>query len=35
MAYIHASGGLTVVQDPVDAQVATMPKSAIAVLPRT
>jgi two-component system chemotaxis response regulator CheB len=30
MAYIHASGGLTVVQDPVDAQVATMPKSAIA-----
>jgi two-component system chemotaxis response regulator CheB len=29
MAYIHASGGLTVVQDPADAQVATMPKSAI------
>jgi two-component system chemotaxis response regulator CheB len=29
MAYIHASGGLTVVQDPDDAQVATMPKSAI------
>lgn len=29
MAYIHASGGLTVVQDPADAQVATMPQSAI------
>jgi two-component system chemotaxis response regulator CheB len=29
MAYIQASGGLTVVQDPDDAQVATMPKSAI------
>jgi two-component system chemotaxis response regulator CheB len=29
MAYIHGSGGLTVVQDPDDAQVATMPKSAI------
>jgi two-component system chemotaxis response regulator CheB len=29
MAAIHASGGLTVVQDPDDAQVATMPKSAI------
>jgi two-component system chemotaxis response regulator CheB len=29
MAYIHASGGLSVVQDPDDAQVATMPKSAI------
>lgn len=29
MAYIHACGGLTVVQDPADAQVATMPKSAI------
>jgi len=29
MARIHASGGLTVVQDPADAQVATMPKSAI------
>jgi two-component system chemotaxis response regulator CheB len=29
MAYIHANGGLTIVQDPVDAQVATMPKSAI------
>jgi len=29
MAYIHASGGLTVVQDPDDAQVATMPQSAI------
>jgi two-component system chemotaxis response regulator CheB len=29
MAYIHASGGLTVVQDPDNAQVATMPKSAI------
>ena len=29
MATIHASGGLTVVQDPDDAQVATMPKSAI------
>jgi two-component system chemotaxis response regulator CheB len=30
MAAIHARGGLTVVQDPDDAQVATMPKSAIA-----
>ncbi|HEY1231441.1 MAG TPA: chemotaxis protein CheB, partial [Ramlibacter sp.] len=29
MAYIHANGGLTIVQDPDDAQVATMPKSAI------
>jgi two-component system chemotaxis response regulator CheB len=29
MARIHANGGLTVVQDPADAQVATMPKSAI------
>ena len=29
MAYIHASGGLTIVQDPDDALVATMPKSAI------
>jgi two-component system chemotaxis response regulator CheB len=29
MAAIHASGGLTVVQDPDDAQVATMPQSAI------
>jgi two-component system chemotaxis response regulator CheB len=29
MAYIHACGGLTVVQDPDDAQVATMPQSAI------
>jgi len=29
MATIHARGGLTVVQDPDDAQVATMPRSAI------
>jgi two-component system chemotaxis response regulator CheB len=29
MAYIHACGGLTVVQDPDEAQVATMPKAAI------
>lgn len=29
MAAIHASGGLTVVQDPDEAQVATMPQSAI------
>lgn len=29
MAYIHANGGLTIVQDPTDAQVAIMPKSAI------
>lgn len=29
MAVIHAAGGLTVVQDPGDAQVATMPQSAI------
>jgi two-component system chemotaxis response regulator CheB len=29
MAAIHASGGLTVVQDPDDAQVDTMPRSAI------
>jgi two-component system chemotaxis response regulator CheB len=29
MAHIHASGGLTIVQDPDDALVATMPKSAI------
>jgi two-component system chemotaxis response regulator CheB len=29
MAYIHANGGLTIVQDPGDAQVPTMPKSAI------
>jgi two-component system chemotaxis response regulator CheB len=29
MAAIHANGGLTVVQDPDDAQVETMPQSAI------
>lgn len=29
MAAIHASGGLTVVQDPDEAQVPTMPQSAI------
>ena len=29
MAQIHARGGLTVVQDPADAQVATMPQAAI------
>jgi len=29
MATIHANGGLTVVQDPDDAQVAAMPRSAI------
>jgi two-component system chemotaxis response regulator CheB len=29
MAQIHACGGLTVVQDPLDAQVATMPQAAI------
>jgi two-component system chemotaxis response regulator CheB len=29
MAAIHANGGLTVVQDPDDAQVDTMPRSAI------
>ena len=29
MAEIHAKGGLSVVQDPDDAQVATMPQSAI------
>ena len=29
MACIHAGGGLTVVQEPLDAQVPTMPKSAI------
>ncbi|MCS0589900.1 chemotaxis protein CheB [Massilia norwichensis] len=29
MAAIHAAGGLTVVQDPDEAQVATMPQSAI------
>ena len=29
MAAIHARGGLSVVQDPDDAQVATMPRSAI------
>jgi two-component system chemotaxis response regulator CheB len=29
MAAIHAGGGLTVVQDPDEAQVATMPQSAI------
>jgi two-component system chemotaxis response regulator CheB len=29
MAYIHGRGGLTVVQDTNDAQVATMPQSAI------
>jgi two-component system chemotaxis response regulator CheB len=29
MAAIHANGGLTIVQDPADAQVATMPQSAI------
>ena len=29
MAAIHAGGGLTVVQDPEGAQVATMPQSAI------
>ena len=30
MAQVHARGGLTVVQDPADAQVATMPLAAIA-----
>jgi two-component system chemotaxis response regulator CheB len=29
MAQIHARGGLTVVQDPADAQVSTMPQHAI------
>lgn len=29
MAYVHAKGGLTVVQEPRDAQVATMPQAAI------
>ena len=29
MAQVHARGGLTVVQDPAEAQVATMPQSAI------
>ncbi|GGE63498.1 chemotaxis protein CheB [Massilia psychrophila] len=29
MAYVHAKGGLTVVQEPLDAQVATMPQAAI------
>jgi two-component system chemotaxis response regulator CheB len=29
MAQIHARGGLTVVQDPAEAQVATMPQRAI------
>jgi two-component system chemotaxis response regulator CheB len=29
MAQVHARGGLTVVQDPLDAQVATMPQAAI------
>lgn len=29
MAAIHARGGLTVVQDPLDAQVPTMPQAAI------
>jgi two-component system chemotaxis response regulator CheB len=33
MAYIHARGGLTVVQDPADAQVALMPQAAIDVSP--
>jgi two-component system chemotaxis response regulator CheB len=30
MAHVHARGGLTVVQDPLDAAVATMPQAAIA-----
>jgi two-component system chemotaxis response regulator CheB len=30
MAQVHARGGLTVVQDPAEAQVATMPQQAIA-----
>lgn len=30
MAAIHARGGFTVVQDPANAQVATMPRAAIA-----
>jgi two-component system chemotaxis response regulator CheB len=30
LAAIHARGGLTVVQDPAEAQVATMPRAAIA-----
>lgn len=29
MAQVHARGGLTVVQDPADAQVSTMPQGAI------
>ncbi|MDB5916914.1 MAG: uncharacterized protein JWR40_1148 [Massilia sp.] len=33
MAYVHARGGLTVVQDPQDARVATMPRAAIDVSP--
>jgi two-component system chemotaxis response regulator CheB len=31
MAEVHAQGGLTVVQDPAEAQVATMPQRAIDV----
>jgi two-component system chemotaxis response regulator CheB len=30
MAHVHARGGLTVVQDPLDALVTTMPQAAIA-----
>lgn len=30
LAQVHARGGLTVVQDPADARVATMPRAAIA-----
>jgi two-component system chemotaxis response regulator CheB len=33
MARVHARGGLTVVQDPQDAAVATMPQAAIDVSP--
>jgi two-component system chemotaxis response regulator CheB len=29
MAAIHAGGGFTVVQDPIDAQVPTMPQEAL------
>lgn len=31
IAHVHARGGLSVVQDPFDAEVATMPQAAIAL----
>ncbi|MFT2010709.1 chemotaxis protein CheB [Pontibacter sp. 13R65] len=33
LKYIHDKGGLTIVQDPAEAEVSTMPESAIKLIP--